>query len=80
MHLTRGGWRSQRVGREPERDVYFWIQFAEMWKSLADLAGNSRREECLKRAVVCLRRARAIRQKTEKAAQGRRKAERAPET
>jgi len=59
------------MGREPEQDVYFWIQFAEMWKSLADLAGNPRREVCLKRAATCLGRARTIRQRIETA--GRRR-------
>lgn len=59
------------MGREPERDVYFWIQFGEMWKSLAELAGNPRREECLKKAAACLRHAGTIRQRIQAA--GRRR-------
>lgn len=67
------------MGREPEQNVYFWIQFAEMWKSLADIAGNSNRDECLKRAAVCLRRARMIRQRLDKTAPARQSTNRSPE-
>jgi len=52
------------MGRGPEGEIFFWIQFAEVWKSLAELADPAVREECLKKAAACLRRAKTIRQKT----------------
>ena len=52
------------MGRGPEGEISFWIQFAEVWKSLAELAEPSKREECLNKAAACLRRANTIRQRT----------------
>jgi hypothetical protein len=52
------------MGRGPEGEIAFWIQFAEVWKSLAELAESPVREECLKKAAACLRRATAVRQRT----------------
>jgi len=51
------------MGRGPEGELSFWIQFAEVWKSLPDLSEPPVREECLKKAAACLRRAKTIRQK-----------------
>ena len=49
-----------------QRELAFWIQFAEIWKDLAELSQDPvRRAECLKRARMCLWRAGRVRQKIE---------------
>jgi hypothetical protein len=56
------------MGPGTERTLAFWIEFAEIWKSLADHSQKPRqRAECLKRAEACLSRAKLIREKIEKA-------------
>ncbi len=52
-----------------ERELAFWIQFAEIWKDLAQLSENpDRRSECLERAQMCLARASLARRKLEASA------------
>lgn len=52
-----------------DRELAFWIQFAEMWKDLAEFCDDPlRRSECLDRAQMCLRRAKIVRQKFDSAA------------
>jgi hypothetical protein len=46
-----------------ERDVAFWIQFAEIWKSLADISHSSQRTDFLAKAATCLRKAQAIKER-----------------
>jgi hypothetical protein len=56
------------MGQGIERTLAFWIEFAEIWKSLADHSQKPRqRAECLKRAEACLARAKLIREQIEKA-------------
>jgi hypothetical protein len=50
----------------PEREIAFWLQFADIWKDLASLARDPVRGECVDRAKVCLSRARRIRNMLEK--------------
>jgi len=50
-----------------DRELAFWIQFAETWKDLADFCGDpDRRAGCLDRVQVCLRRASIVQQKLER--------------
>jgi hypothetical protein len=52
-----------------ERTHAFWIEFAQIWVSLADHSQTQRQPlECLKRAGVCLSRAKQTREKIENAA------------
>jgi hypothetical protein len=52
-----------------DRELAFWIQFAEIWKDLAHFCDDPlRRSECLDRAQMCLRRAQIVRQKLDSAA------------
>jgi hypothetical protein len=52
-----------------ERELAFWIQFAEIWKDLAEICEDPvRRAECLQRAKVCLSRATVIRERMAKSA------------
>jgi hypothetical protein len=46
-----------------ERGLAFWIQFAEIWKSLADISHSSQRADFLAKAATCLRKAQDIKEK-----------------
>ena len=49
-----------------DRELAFWIQFAEIWKDLAEFCDDpGRRSECLDRGQKCLARAKVVRQKLE---------------
>ena len=46
----------------------FWIEFAQIWVNLADYSPTQQqRLECLKRAEVCVCRAKQVREKIEQA-------------
>jgi len=50
-----------------DRELAFWIQFAETCRDLAEFCGDpDRRPGCLDRAQVCLHRASIVRQKLER--------------
>lgn len=54
---------------QPDRELAFWIQFAEIWKDLAELCEEpARRGECLQRAKTCLSHATLARERLAKAA------------
>ena len=46
-----------------QRDLAFWIQFAEIWKHLADISTSSQHVNFLGKAAVCLQRAQAIKER-----------------
>lgn len=45
-----------------ELDLAFWVQFAGMWRRLAEMPNNTRRSEYLQKARTCLLRAEAVRE------------------